>query len=72
MTTIEACLSELMTTDFQPALLNNELLQQQMVEPAVKTAVIHQLHVAIASAAVAGARATVVADLVTSEEGVDF
>lgn len=44
---MEARIGDLVTTYFQPALMNNELHHQRVLEPAVESAVNRQLHVAI-------------------------
>lgn len=69
---IETRIGELIITDFLPAFLNNELLHKSLLEPAVKTTVNHQLHVALASPMVADTQSTVIADLDRTDGSVDL
>lgn len=69
---MEARVGELITKEFQPALLNIKLLQQRVLEPAVKTTVSRQCHVELESPTVAETLKTVISDLTCKDNGVDL
>lgn len=69
---MEPSIRELITADFQPALLNKKLLQQCVTEPEVKTVFNCQLHVALASPTMTETLTTVFADLARTYNGADF
>lgn len=68
----EACIGELITTDFLPALLNNKLFQQRALEITVEEAVNRQLHVTLAPPAVIHTLSLVIADLTRKRDSFDF
>lgn len=68
---IEARVGELITTNVQLAMLNNELLHHRGFEPTVETAVNRRLHVALECPTVADTLPSVIAELVRTDDGVE-
>lgn len=68
---MEARAGKLISTEFQVALLNKELLQQLFLEPAVEMALSRQLHVALAFPAAAETLTIAVANLARTDNGFD-
>lgn len=69
---MEDRIGDLKTTDFQPAILNKELIQQCVLENAVEPTVSRQLLVALASPAFAETLTTVIADLTRTDNDLDL
>lgn len=69
---IVASVGELITADFQPALLNNKLLQQRALENTVETAINLQQNALLACPGVAGTLSQVIVDFSQKDAGADL